>query len=698
VAGRALAEEKLGRLVNGLFYAPLDYAWCVRRVLAKLRPALVVVMETEIWPNLYRETKRTGAALAIVNGRISDRAFPRYQPWSRAFAAVLSHPDVVLAQSEEDRRRYLALGAPAGRVEAAGNLKYDFNPGEGEIPEEIRVFLDAARPAKIWIAASTMPPADAADVDEDDVVIAQFQKLARERTDLLLVLVPRRPERFAAAQAKLQRAGVAWVLRSELAGASPPRLPLPGVLLVDSMGELSRLFAIADVVFMGGTLARRGGHNILEPAYFGKAVIAGPRMENFSAIASEFTEAGALVRIQEAGGLAAAVDGLLREAGEREAIGQRSRRLAEARRGVTGRLSERLLGLYFDALPMRPGPALLAPLAKCWEYGARRRRRRAQAVAGKLDCPVISVGGISMGGTGKTPFTDWLAGELRREGFQPAILTRGYRRRSSEACVLLRAGASATPDLTGDEPQIYLRHGAAHVGIGADRLTTGRRLAALYAADVFLLDDGFQHWRLRRDADVVLIDALDPFGGGAVFPRGRLREPLTELARASAFLITRVEPGLRTDAIERVLRQWNPDAPVFRSRVVGRRWRELGTDRVRDSRPPGPAVAFCGLANPRTFWRSLNSLGIEISSRWTFEDHHRYRVPDVKWLARRAREQGARALVTTEKDAANLCPGARELVAPLPVWVLEIGMEVEHGGRLLERIRPQLVRAMRNGV
>lgn len=683
VAGRAIAEEKLKGLVEGLFFAPLDYASCVRRVLRALRPSLVVVMETEIWPSLYREAKRYGASLAVVNGRISDRAVPRYRRWHSVFAHVLSHPDIILVQSEQDRERYLAAGAPPDRVEAAGNLKYDFDPGGGEIPPDILAFFEAVRPGRIWICASTMPPFEAGDVDEDDAVIAQFAKLtAAGFEDLLLILVPRRPERFATAAAKLDQAGVRWVHRSTLSATPPPALRC--VLLLDSMGELSRLFARSDVVFMGGTLARRGGHNILEPAYFGKAIIAGPHMENFAAIAQEFTQAHALVRIENADALSTAVAHLLSHPGEREEIGQRARVLAESKRGVTDRILARLQHLYFGALPGRAGSMLLAPLSALWEWETRRRRERDLAAARALERPVISIGGISMGGTGKTPFTDWLTTELHAQGIQPAILTRGYRRRSSEPYVIMPAGSSAAPDLTGDEPQIYLRHGAAHLGIGADRYECGRRLIALLDAGVLVLDDGFQHWKLRRDLDIVLIDALDPFGGGSVFPRGRLREPLSALARASAFVITRVEQGVRLDAIERELHKWNPAAPIFRSRVVPLGWVDIRTGATTGSAPFASAAAFCGLANPRTFWRTLDSLGLDMRLQWAFGDHHRYRSQQLRRLARRATMLGAEALVTTTKDVANLPRGAVELMAPLPIYALEIGIEIEQREQLLE--------------
>ena len=215
-------------------------------------------------------------------------------------------------------------------------------------------------------------------------------------------------------------------------------------------------------------------------------------------------------------------------------------------------------------------------------------------------------------------------------------------------------------------------------------------IEGLQPVDIFLLDDGFQHWKLTRDVDIVLIDALDPFGGGYVFPHGRLREPLSELARATAFVITRVEPGLRTDSIECELRRWNPKAPIFRSRVVPRGWREPATGRGYASAPFESAGAFCGLANPRTFWGSLESLGVDVKFRWAFDDHHHYRPQEVARVARRARQQSAQALVTTEKDAANLCAGCLNTVAPLPLYMLEIGIEVEDGVALLDFLRSGL--------
>jgi 3-deoxy-D-manno-octulosonic-acid transferase len=300
LAGRATAGDKLAGIADGVFFAPVDYCFAVRRVLRTLQPSVVLVVETEIWPNLFREVKRTGAGLLIVNGRISDKAFARYRRWEWLFRAVLPHADAVLAQSPEIADRFKALGAE--RMVVGGNFKYDFDPQAAAEGSPVRAFIDGMRPAAVWVAASTMPPAMPGDVDEDDAVIDAYRQLARP--DLLLILVPRKPERFDVIARKLAAAGIPYVRRSALSGSA-------SVLLLDTIGELSGLFPLADVVFMGGTLAARGGHNILEPAAFGKPVIVGPHMENFRAIAADFSRAGACVEIASASELAGAVARLL---------------------------------------------------------------------------------------------------------------------------------------------------------------------------------------------------------------------------------------------------------------------------------------------------------------------------------------------------------------------------------------------------
>ena len=690
LAGRATAGQKLTGLADGVFFAPVDYVFALRRVLRMLRPSVVVVAETEIWPNLFRETKRLGAGLTIVNGRISDRAFPRYRPFRWLFAHVLPAADSILAQTPELSARFVALGAPEEIVRTAGNFKYDFEARPAPAGSPVLQFLKRVRPEKVWIAASTMPPAEPGDPDEDDVVIEAFRQVSGRHPRLMLILVPRKPERFDAAALKLEAAGIAYVRRSRLETAAPD--DGARVLLLDTIGELSGLFGAADVVFMGGTLPHRGGHNILEPAFFGKPVITGPHMENFQAIADEFRAAHAVVEIANGEELAGAVERLLATPGEARATGQRGLVCARAKGGATGRSVEEVRALHGRALPRyRPAmPWYLAArlLTRVWEWGGRRKRDAALRDQKRIDAPVISVGNLTMGGTGKTPCVLRLTELLKSRGMRPAILTRGYKRASPDKHLALGPGGKESALKTGDEPQIFLRSGLAPVGVGADRYRTAMMLRREFDVDSIVLDDAFQHVRVARDVDLVLIDALNPFGGGELFPLGRLREPLSALARASVVLVTRADLSDTAQAIEYEVRQWNPQAPVFRAVIEARSWVENATGRRFDIADPPfqQAAAFCGLGNPQSFLSTLRRLGIEPRVWAEFEDHHRYRPRQLRRLAAHARSAGALSLVTTEKDVINLCDECDHLLAPLPLYWLEVAMRIEREEELLVEI------------
>jgi 3-deoxy-D-manno-octulosonic-acid transferase len=681
LAGRETADQKLEGLADGVFFAPLDYRSAVRRVLRRLRPAAVVVLETEIWPNLYRESKRAGASLIVVNGRISNGALPRYQRWHWFFRHVLSCADMIFAQSAEDEHRFVAAGARLDHVQVAGNLKYDFTPPRSGIAPSIAEFLERTKPEKVWIAASTMPPADSTDIDEDDAVIGAFKQVSRP--GLLLIIAPRRPERFDIVAEKLKRAGVNFVRRTNLR-----KLALPGALLVDSIGDLAALFERADVVFMGGTLARRGGHNILEPAYFAKPIIVGPHMENFAAIAREFRAAGAVESIDNGDALAGAVARLLDDPGM---LGARAHDLAMSKRGVVDRLAKEIWAACENGVPDPPrtllARALLTPLSWCWAAGHRANIARQRAHRRSLSTAVISVGGLTMGGSGKSPMVAHLARRLRERGRNPAILTRGYHRKSHDQLVIVPRGEAASTELTGDEAQIYVRAGDAHVGIGANRYDVGRRMEETLAPDIFVLDDGFQHVRLARTHDILMIDALDPFGGG-MFPLGRRREPCKSIARASAIVVTRVEPGRDIAGLRRCLRKFNPEAPIYVSRIAPREWidYESRTARRVTEVKLGRVAAFCGLGNPRAFWQTLDELEIEVAFRWAFRDHHHYRPAELERLAKQAAHCGAETLVTTEKDIINLCDHAPASVAPCSLLWLKIGIEIDNEEEFLQHI------------
>ena len=693
VAGRVVAEERLAGIATGIFYAPVDYPFAVRRVLRRIKPALVVILETEIWPALYREVKRSGARLVIMNGRISDRTLPRYRRACFFFGPVLQLPDAIFVQSAQDRARYIEAGAAPEKIEVLGNLKYDVARIRTDPPALVTAMLEKLRPSTVWIAASTMPPVDNLDVDEDEAVIYGFQELAAKYPGLLLILVPRKPDRFDETADRLRDAGVPYLRRSDdkIGGT----LQLPCVLLLDSMGELASLFPLADIVFMGGSLARRGGHNLLEPAACARPIIVGSHMENFAEIASEFRENYAVLEIADAGELAPAVEKLIQDPRLREDLGTGAAELVAKRRGATRKAVAQILRWHDLAVPTvvpwGPLKPLLWALAGIWAATSTWNQRRSAARARHLDTPVLSVGGISMGGAGKTPMVDYLAERMQQRGRLPAILTRGYMRRSIEPSILVEAGHHVPTSVTGDEAQIFVHSGHAHAGIGADRWSTGRLLEEKYHPHLFILDDGFQHRRLARDLDIVLIDALNPFAGGAVFPMGGLREPLNALGRADAFVLMRAAPDREYQGIRNQLHALNPTAPIYRGRIEPRYWVLIRTGQPAHP-PEAPAAAFCGLANPASFWGTLATLGIAPVFTWVFDDHHRYHCTEVQRLAAQARMHGAPVLLTTEKDAMNLPERTAEILldASVELYWLKIGIQIEREEGLMDLIESRV--------
>jgi len=693
LAGYETATQKLQGLA-GVFYAPLDYVFAVRRVRRALRPSLVIVMETEVWPNLFRETKRGGAGLLLVNARVSDRAIARYRALRWFFGGVLAQVDLLLAQSEEMRQRWVRIGAPPDKVRASGNLKYDFQAPALAPESPVRGFVERLHPRAVWIAASTMPPAAAGDADEDDAVIAAFRQVSARQPALLLLLAPRKPERFDAVAQALARAGIPFVRRSGLAGSE--ELPLPGALLLDSIGELASLFPLADVVFIGGTLAARGGHNILEPALAARPIVTGSHLENFAEIATDFRAAGALVEVRDAATLAAAVSDILEDPTRATDLGAKALSCARARQGATAiavRHAQEIFARHVPRYrPAQPGFAFLWTLSQLWILGGRLNRARNLARRRSLQAPVVGVGNITVGGTGKTPMVLHLTRRLKDAGWNPGILTRGYGRQSLHPRQAVAAGAHVPVSQSGDEPQLFLRAGVAPVGIGADRWRVGRLLEQEFGVDAIVLDDGFQHARLDRRLDIVLVDALDPFGGGYPLPLGRLREPLGGLSRADIFVVTRSESGRVVEGAEHFLRRHNPRAPVFHARAQPEAWVSAATGETVaiDALPYARVAGFCGLGNPGYFWCTLESLGLHVEACIEFEDHHSYRPNELRNMGRQFREDGVEAVVTTEKDLVNLCEDADHLLAPLPLYWLRIGVQIDREDEFLDAIFQRL--------
>ena len=327
--GRAAATGLDG--VDGLFYFPFDLSPVVARVLDRVRPQLFVMVDTELWPTLLRHCTLRGVKTILVNGRISDRSYPRYRLVRPFFRHVLAGVDRCCAQSEESGRRLIDLGALPTRVTVTGNLKFDILPlSDSRLPWVRDGVLRAFRIAEgrtVVIAASTHP-------GEETPVLEAFARIRRADPTALLVVAPRHPERCGEVTALAAGYGLETVRRSELPVDGAPRA---AVVVLDTVGELATLFQIATVVFLGGSLVPAGGHNVLEPAAWGKPVVFGPHMENFAEIAELFLTNRAACQIPSADALEPALSTLLGDPVQRAALGAAARALVGANRGATDR-------------------------------------------------------------------------------------------------------------------------------------------------------------------------------------------------------------------------------------------------------------------------------------------------------------------------------------------------------------------------
>jgi 3-deoxy-D-manno-octulosonic-acid transferase len=305
--------------------------------MSALRPELIVIAETEFWPNFLRSAKDCGARVAIVNARISDRSLPGYRRWKRILHRVLAGIEIFLAQTPEDGKRLIQIGAPEERVFVGGNLKYDVAaPATAAIVSQLKTLLTEAGVGPILVCGSTVE-------GEEAVLIEAFKNVQARYSEAVMLLAPRHPQRFDEVAELLGRSGVLFRRRSKWDGEA-----LNGnVLLVDSIGELSSLYALADVAFVGGSLVPRGGHNIIEPAQHGVAIIVGPHTENFRDIVGLFL-ANHAVSVVSSEELAAEFLRLLQNDSERAALGQRAAETLRSQQGATEFTLAKLKGLLAE--------------------------------------------------------------------------------------------------------------------------------------------------------------------------------------------------------------------------------------------------------------------------------------------------------------------------------------------------------------
>jgi len=343
IAGQQVARRSLSN-VDAVFYFPFDWTFIVRRILTLVRPRLFIMMETEIWPNLLRECRRRGVKTVMINGRISPRSYPRYRLVRPFFRRVLADVDRFCMQSDESARRLVELGADVSRVTVTGSLKFDSlqrptATAHGKPRERVMRFFRLSPSRVAIVAGSTMRGEEAA-------VLRAFARIKSTMPSALAILAPRQPERFAEVERLSRDAGFVTTRRSELPIDAEPRAD---VVVLDSIGELAQIYQLATAVFVGGSLVDQGGHNILEPAVFGKPIVFGPYMQNFKEIADAFLTNGAAVQVPSDRELEPVLLALVTDPVRRARLGAASRALVEANRGAKTKTLEVVNELLPDA-------------------------------------------------------------------------------------------------------------------------------------------------------------------------------------------------------------------------------------------------------------------------------------------------------------------------------------------------------------
>ena len=328
--GQKIAREKFPE-ADRIFYMPLDSVLCVRKVVTALRPEIFITVETELWPALFRSLKEAGSRILVLNGRISEKSFKGYRRIKYLMADMLSSVDFFYMQDKGDAERIIALGADTHKVGIMGNFKFDI-----DLHEDLPLNWLSGVSGKILLAASTHE-------GEEEIILEAFTIIKKELQGIKLILAPRHPERFNETADLIEKRGLSYIRRSSLNGKEITGRSDADIILLDTIGELSRVFSRASVAFIGGSLISRGGHNVMEPAYWSKPIIFGPHMNNFP-IAGEFLKRSAAVEVRDSKDIAETVLTLLRDNKKAAELGRNARSIVDKNTGAVKKAIELIRG------------------------------------------------------------------------------------------------------------------------------------------------------------------------------------------------------------------------------------------------------------------------------------------------------------------------------------------------------------------
>ena len=707
---------------DSIIYFPLDLPIVAAHVLRRIHPRVFLNVETELWPNFLNAARKLNVPVMMVNGRISEKSVKRYKYLYSVLTNMIKTVKLFAMQSSIDADYIRQLGAPNDLVTVTGNTKFDqtYTDVTPEEREKILVDFGLKNAEGILLAGSTHRR-------EEGYVLEAFKKIRENHPKARLVIAPRELLRTMEVVHICSKEGFTVATRTELQKRPSNN---EDIIILDTIGELGKVYSIGDVIYVGGSLVTHGGHNILEPAAHGKAIIVGHHMENFKDTHALFKNRNACITVDSPKELAEEALKLFDDPDHRRRLEIETLAIVKENRGASRksavllrnmltefeenenakhvRTTEKVENLqtYFlhmlqnkevEGITMHILVAVLYIFSLIYEQlvnikllaykiGITRQQ--------KLNCYVISLGNITVGGTGKTPTAQKLARDIRDMGYRVVILNRGYRAKWHGEVGIVSDGKQLHMDAAeaGDEAYMLAKHlPNVPVLIGAQRAVTGQYAIEHFGAEVAILDDGYQHWQLVRDMDILLVDAVNVFGNGHLLPRGTLRESMSHISRADVCLMTKVDQAAEgsCEYIRETVHKYNEKAQIVESIHQPRCFIPLAewyvdlagegvdVDNIKGKR----IMAVSAIGNPASFERTLKDLGAIIIESMRYPDHHEYTMLEMQDVLQQAEAQGAEAIVITEKDAVKIPVEVARASWNIPIYVICVEVKFQSGAK-----------------
>ena len=707
---------------DSIIYFPLDLPFVAASVIRRIHPRIFLNVETELWPNFLKNARQLHIPVMMVNGRISEKSVRRYKYMFSILTDMLGAVKFFAMQSPIDADYIKQLGAPEDLVIITGNTKFDqtYTDVTPEQKDKILTDMGLKNADGIFLAGSTHR-------HEEDYVLKAFKAVRENHPNARLVIAPRELLRTREVIAICKSAGFTVGTRTELQKRPPNN---EDIIILDTIGELGQVYSIGDVIYVGGSLVTHGGHNILEPAAHGKAIIVGHHMENFKDTHALFKNRNACVTVNSPEELAEETKKLFDNPAHRKQLEDETIKIVRENRGASRKSAvllrkvlteyeakenarhlrttqkiENLRTYFIDIIHSKEvhGISMHLIMAVLYIFSLIYEQLVNIKLLGyklgisgkeKLNCYVISLGNITVGGTGKTPTAQRLARDIRDLGYRVVILNRGYRAKWHGEVGVVSDGKNLhmTAAEAGDEAYMLAKHlPNVPVLIGAERAITGRYAIENFGAEVAILDDGYQHWHLERDMDILLVDAVNVFGNGHLLPRGTLRESMSHISRADVCLITKIDQA-ETGAgeyIRETVHKYNENAKIVESIhqprcfiPIGDWYVNLAQEGISVEEIAGKKVmAVSAIGNPASFERTLKDLGAEIIESLRYPDHHEYTMKEMQDVLQQAEALGAETIVMTEKDAVKIPDEVAKANWNIPVFVICVEVKFQAGAK-----------------